>query len=170
MKRNFFKKPTGIMDIIKRNKVSEMLAQSCLTLRPHGLQPSRILCPQDSPGKNTGVGCHFLLQGIFLSQGLNPCLLQLLNWQVASLPLVPPGSLGSNLTCTIYSHLTCIIQASDLTLLCLSFLKYFFVIKIPCLVGLLCTQVHIGTWQCSSHSHSVKSSHINHNKMTNITT
>ena len=29
----------------------------------------------DSPGKNTGVGCHFLLQGIFLTQGLNPCLL-----------------------------------------------------------------------------------------------
>ena len=33
----------------------------------------------DSPGKNTRVGCHFLLQGIFLTQGLNLCLL---NWQV----------------------------------------------------------------------------------------
>ena len=32
----------------------------------------------DSPGKNTGVGCHALLQGIFLIQGLNPCLLRLL--------------------------------------------------------------------------------------------
>ena len=30
--------------------------------RPHGLQPARLLCPWDSPGKNTGVGCHFLLQ------------------------------------------------------------------------------------------------------------
>ena len=30
--------------------------------RPHGLQPTRLLCPWDSPGKNTGVGCHFLLQ------------------------------------------------------------------------------------------------------------
>ena len=29
---------------------------------PHGLQPTRLLCPWDSPGKNTGVGCHFLLQ------------------------------------------------------------------------------------------------------------
>ena len=29
------------------------------------------LCPWNSPGKNTGVGCHFLLQGIFLSQGSN---------------------------------------------------------------------------------------------------
>ena len=31
-------------------------------LRPRGLQPTRLLCPWDSPGKNTGVGCHFLLQ------------------------------------------------------------------------------------------------------------
>ena len=35
------------------------------SLRPYGLQPARLLCPWDSPGKNTGVGCHFLLQGIF---------------------------------------------------------------------------------------------------------
>ena len=32
------------------------------SLRPHGLWPTRLLCPWDSPGKNTGVGCHFLLQ------------------------------------------------------------------------------------------------------------
>ena len=32
------------------------------SVRPHGLQPTRLLCPWDSPGKNTGVGCHFLLQ------------------------------------------------------------------------------------------------------------
>ena len=38
------------------------LLQSCLTLRPHRRQPTRLLCPWDSPGKNTGVGCHFLLQ------------------------------------------------------------------------------------------------------------
>ena len=37
--------------------------QSCLTLfDPHRWQPTRLLCPWDSPGKNTGVGCHFLLQ------------------------------------------------------------------------------------------------------------
>ena len=35
---------------------------------------TRLLCPWDSPGKNTGVGCHFLLQGIFLTQGSNPSL------------------------------------------------------------------------------------------------
>ena len=35
---------------------------------------SLLLCPWDSPGKNTGVGCHFLLQGIFPTQGSNPGL------------------------------------------------------------------------------------------------
>ena len=45
----------------------------------------------DSPLKNTGVGCHALLQGIFPTQGLNPSLLGLLHWQAGSLPLVPPG-------------------------------------------------------------------------------
>ena len=39
------------------------LLQSCLTLvRPHRQQPTRLLCPWDSPGRNTGVGCHFLFQ------------------------------------------------------------------------------------------------------------
>ena len=42
-------------------------------------------------GKNTGAGCHALLQGIFLMQGLNLHLLLLLHWQAGSLPLVPPG-------------------------------------------------------------------------------
>ena len=44
-------------------------------LRSHGLQPTRLLCPWDSPGKGTGVGCHFLLQGIFQTRGLNLGLL-----------------------------------------------------------------------------------------------
>ena len=38
---------------------------------PHGLWPTRLLCPWVSPGKNTAVGCHSLLQGIFLTQGSN---------------------------------------------------------------------------------------------------
>ena len=42
---------------------------------PHGLQTTRLLCPWDSPSKNIGVGCHFLLQGISLTQESNPCLL-----------------------------------------------------------------------------------------------
>ena len=45
----------------------------------------------DSPGKNTGVGCNALLQGIFLIQGSNPGLSCLLHWQVSSLALVLPG-------------------------------------------------------------------------------
>ena len=40
-------------------------------LQPHGLQPTRFLCPWDFPAKNTGVDCHFLLQGIFLTQDSN---------------------------------------------------------------------------------------------------
>ena len=69
------------------------VAKLCPTLlRPHGLYPARLLCPWDFPGKNTGVGCHFLLQGIFPTQGLNPHLLCLLHWQADSLPLSHPGS------------------------------------------------------------------------------
>ena len=61
------------------------------SLWPHGLGTVRLLCPWDSPGKNTGVGCHFLLQGIFPTQGSSPHLVHLLHWQVGSLPLTPPG-------------------------------------------------------------------------------
>ena len=55
-----------------------MLCRSVVSnsLWPHGLWPVRLLCPWDFPGKNTGVGCHFLLQGIFLTQGWDPHLLQ----------------------------------------------------------------------------------------------
>ena len=55
-------------------------------------KPAQLLCPWDSPGKNTGVGCHAIFQGIFLTQGSNPCLLCLLHWQVGSLPLMPAGN------------------------------------------------------------------------------
>ena len=41
------------------------------SLQPYGLQPARLLCPWDSPGKNTGAGCHALLQGISWTQGSN---------------------------------------------------------------------------------------------------
>ena len=44
------------------------------SLRPHGLQPTRLLCPWDFPGKSTGMSCHFLLQRIFPTQGSNPGL------------------------------------------------------------------------------------------------
>ena len=48
------------------------------SLRPYGLWSTRLLCLWDSPGKNIGVGCHGLLQGIFPTQGLYLCLLCLL--------------------------------------------------------------------------------------------
>ena len=60
------------------------------SLQAHGLQPTRLLCPEDFPGKNAGVGCKFLLQGIFSSQGSNSCLL---HWQVDFLPWGHQGSL-----------------------------------------------------------------------------
>ena len=55
--------------------------------RFHGLKLTRFLYPWDFPGKNTGEGCHFFLQQIFLTKGSNPCLLHLLHWQVDSLPV-----------------------------------------------------------------------------------
>ena len=58
------------------------------SLQPHGLQLARLLCPWDFPGKNTGVGCHFLLQGTFPIQVSNPHLLCLLHWLFTT---GPPG-------------------------------------------------------------------------------
>ena len=56
-----------------------------LTLCPLGcIWPPRLLYSWDFPGKNTGVGCHFLFQGIFPTQGLNTSVL---HWQADSLPL-----------------------------------------------------------------------------------
>ena len=65
------------------------------SLQPYGLQPATLLSPWDSPGKNTGVGCRALLQGIFPTQGSNPhfsCLC-LQHWQAGSLSLALPGEL-----------------------------------------------------------------------------
>ena len=52
---------------------------------------TRFLCPWDFPGKNTSVGCHFLLQKIFPTQASTHVSLCLLHWRADSLPLVPPG-------------------------------------------------------------------------------
>ena len=58
------------------DRVKVLLAQLCLTLcEPHGLWPLRLICPQNSPGRNTGVGFSSLLQGIFLTRGSNLGLL-----------------------------------------------------------------------------------------------
>ena len=67
------------------------VAQSCPTLcDPIDCSPPGSSVHGDSPGRNTGVGCHSLLQRIFATQGSNPSLL---HWRADSLPLCHPGSL-----------------------------------------------------------------------------
>ena len=48
-----------------------LVIQSCPTLQTHGLWPARLLYPWNSPGKNTGLDCHALLQGSISTHGLN---------------------------------------------------------------------------------------------------
>ena len=66
------KRPSSASLISRRYLVFVVLlvAKSCLTLRPHGLWSARLLCPWDFPGKNIGVGSHFLLQGSSLPRCL----------------------------------------------------------------------------------------------------
>ena len=67
-----------------------LVTKSCPALLwPHRLLPARLLHPWDSPGKNTRVGCHSLFEGMFPTQGSNPCLL---HWWADSLPLSRLGS------------------------------------------------------------------------------
>ena len=80
--------------ILNKPCVLYMLTYACmfgcvLSLQPHGLQHARLLCPWNFPGRNTGVDCHFLPQGIFPTQGSNTHLLCLQNWQADYLPLRP---------------------------------------------------------------------------------
>ena len=72
----------------KDNAPNLVCVLSCVWL----FEARQFLCPWNFPGKNTWVGCHlhFLLQGIFLTQGSTPCLLCLLQWQADSLQLAPP--------------------------------------------------------------------------------
>ena len=74
------------------------LLQSCLILcDPMDCSLPWPLCPWDFPGRNTGVGCHSLLQGIFPTQGSNSHILCLLYCQAGSLPQAPPGNAATNL-------------------------------------------------------------------------
>ena len=73
-----------LLTCVSRSAVSGSLPR-------HGLwfpmQATRLLCPWESPGKDTGVGCHFLLQGIFPGPGVEPRPLTL---QADSLLTEPP--------------------------------------------------------------------------------
>ena len=79
-----------IVSLINKNLTGDrfkfilLLLFSLTLLWPHGLQPARVLCPWNFPGKNTGVGCHFPLRG---SSWPRDQTLIFLNWQVGSLPL-----------------------------------------------------------------------------------
>ena len=82
--------PPGETPSGKRMCVHAKSLQSCPTLC-YPMEPARLLCPWDSLGKNTGVGCPARLQGIFLTQGSNQHLLYLLHRQAGSLSLMSPG-------------------------------------------------------------------------------
>ena len=73
-----------------------LVTQPCPTLQPHGLQPTRLLCPWDSPGKDTGAGCRSLLlctrASLFLLPSL-PAFFPLLLTQPSLLLLLPCTSL-----------------------------------------------------------------------------
>ena len=62
-------KYSGKLEIIQSIDGVQSCTVLSVSLLPHGLQPGRLLCIWDCPGKNTGVGCHSLLQGILLTQG-----------------------------------------------------------------------------------------------------
>ena len=82
---------------VQRNRTNVRQIDVCVcshsvvsnSLRPHGLQPARLLSLWNFPGKSTGGGCLSLLQGVSPTQEGSSGL-SLLRWQVDSLPLVPP--------------------------------------------------------------------------------
>ena len=61
----------GIPNCVDKKSECVSLSVMSNSVWPRGLQPARLFCPWNSPGKNTGVGSHSLLQGIFPTQGLN---------------------------------------------------------------------------------------------------
>ena len=77
------------------------------SVRPMDYSPPGSSARGGSLGKNTGVGCHALLQGIFPTQGSNPGLLCLLHWEEGSLPLAPPGPSDPLIT-LLFIHKTCV--------------------------------------------------------------
>ena len=83
------------------------LLQSCPALcDPMDHSPPGSSVHGDSPGNNTRVSFHALLQGVFLTQGSTPYLLSLLHWQVGSLPLGPPGKPCIVIYTLFYMHET----------------------------------------------------------------
>ena len=67
--------PPGASQLIWRLRERVYCSVVSNSLPSYGLQPARLLCPWDAPGKITGLGCHSLLQGVFPTQVPNPDLL-----------------------------------------------------------------------------------------------
>ena len=86
------------LNIVNQLWKSESVSCSVVSdsLKPHGLKPARLLCPWNSLSRNTGVGCYSLLQGIFLTQGIEARSLAL---QADSLPSEPPGEPSTYVSC-----------------------------------------------------------------------
>ena len=91
---------TRLLHIVKfQTKWSETRSVVSDSVRPHGLQLTRLLCPWNSPGKNTGVGSHPFHQGTLPNPGIksgSPSL------QAAFLPSEPPGKPNLTLSLNIY--------------------------------------------------------------------
>ena len=85
---SFFSVRVGVCVCVCTHACPHVCSVLSDSLWPHGLKSTKLLCPWNFPGKNTGVDCHFLLQWIFLIQGSNLCLL---HWQVCLLLVEPPG-------------------------------------------------------------------------------
>ena len=89
-----------LIPVPKSNRCHLLLLLSLrLFVTPYRLWPARLLSPWESPGKNTGVGCRFLLQRVFLIQGSSPRLLCVWHWQADSLPLSHQGRSATVTTC-----------------------------------------------------------------------
>ena len=87
------------------------------SLRPYGWQPSRFLCPWDSPGKKTVMGCHFLFRGDLPNPGMETGFLVSLHWQAAPLPL---RHLGSPFNFYLHKKIEILHCQEPTTLICVS--------------------------------------------------
>ena len=97
------------MSWLKKLKAESLTVVSD-SLRSHGLYPAQLFCPWNSPGKNTGVGCHSFLQGIFLTQGSNSSLPHLSPWAGLSSLTVCWGNLASLAQATVLIGVLSVLQ------------------------------------------------------------
>ena len=130
-----------------------LVTKSCPTLATSWVVAHQAPCPWDFPGKNTGLGCHFLLQSIFPTQRLNPCLLWLLHWQVDS--LLPPGKhymMGSKSQYMVaIIFIVKFVLENELTHLRNSLIYIFWnVVYLQCHVIFWCT----AKWFSYTHTHT----------------